>query len=228
LRKPLQKAKYNFLRYVMPFGLEVEVFQRVVDRSSATIRSRVIRPSLDLMWIRFKDVEPVYPENYPDGVAASLRKVGEKIGGHVKMNFDKGALEIEQNPDPRNYPAHPVGFTNACATRLSYVLNYSGVPIPKSNLWESVSGADHKNYIYKVKGIKTFLLQTFGEPDIQKGFGARPGDFTGKKGIIVFDVAFPDASGHATLWNGVRAVDEDYFSPRSGIQLGGVRLWVCA
>ena len=75
--------------------------------------------------------------------------------------------------------------------------------------------------------MKTFLPHTFGKADIEKGLRARPEDFSGKKGIIVFDVTFADASGHVTLWNGSKAVDEDYFHPRPGANLLGVRLWVC-
>jgi hypothetical protein len=110
---------------------------------------------------------------------------------------------------------------------MSYVLNSTGVNIPKSPLWKSVTGADNKNYIYQVEGMRAFLLQTFGEPDIDRGATARPEDFKGKKGIIIFDVHFTDASGHATLWDGTKAVDEDYFHPRPGAALSRVRLWQC-
>ena len=177
------------------------------------------------MWLRFQDVAPVTNESYPADVIKSLRKVGDKIGGVIQKNFEMGVQDIEKSPD--SYPTNPVGFTNACATRMSYVLNYSGVPITKNSLWQTVSGADHKNYIFRVRDMKAFLPHIFGKPDIEKGPQARPEDFSGKKGIIVFDVTFSDASGHVTLWNGTQAVDEDYFHPRPGAHLLGVRLWVC-
>lgn len=164
-------------------------------------------------------------ESYPDGVIASLKKVGDTIGGLVKRNFDMGIEDIQRSPGW--YPVSPTGFTNACATRLSYVLNHSGAPIPTSHLWSTVTGADHKNYIFRVRDMRTYLPHAFGPPEIDKGEGATAEDFAGKRGIMVFDVNFADASGHATLWDGERAVDEDYFHPRTGLTLLGVRLWVC-
>jgi hypothetical protein len=178
------------------------------------------------MCLRFQDVAPSANETYPEGVIESLQKVGDRIGGHVKLNFDLGIKDIRDHPD--QYPTHPAGFTNACATRMSYVLNYCGVHIAKSSLWQTVTGADNNNYIYRVEGIRAFLLHTFGDADIVKGPTARIEDFQGKKGIMVFDLNFSDASGHATLWNGRNAVDEDYFHPRPGLSLGAVRLWLCA
>lgn len=59
------------------------------------------------MWNRFSYI-------YGDG---KINTVGEKIGGHVKQNIDIGKKD----------PLH--GFTNACAIRMSYALNYSGVLI---------------------------------------------------------------------------------------------------
>ena len=186
---------------------------------------RTVRPKLDLMWLRFQDVAPAADESYPNGVIASLKIVGDKIGGHVKTNFDLGVKDIQDHPT--QYPTQPIGFTNACATRLSYVLNYNGIHVPKSPLWKSVTGADHNNYIYQVDGMRVFLQQTFGDPDIKEGTTARPEDFKGKKGIMVFDLHFSDASGHATLWNGTKAIDEDFFHPRAGLTLSAVKLWEC-
>ena len=195
-----------------------------VAASHASAASSV-RPKLDTMWRRFQDVVPLNDESYPDGVIKSLQTVGDKIGGGVKKNFDMGIEDIRNST--ASYPVSPSGFTNACATRLSYLLNYSGFPIGINGLWQTVSGADHKNYIFRVRDMKTFLPHTFGKPDIDKRPRSQPEDFAGKKGIIVFDVHFSDASGHATLWDGTKAVDEDYSNPRPGAALQGVRLWVC-
>lgn len=44
----------------------------------------------------------------------------------------------------------------------------------------------------------------------------------GKKGIIVFDVSFSDATGHADLWNGEKCAYNDYFDRASKVYL-----WIC-
>jgi hypothetical protein len=181
------------------------------------------------MWAAFQEVAPPPDQSYPNGVIESLRIVGDKIGGHVKINIDLGIQDIAESfkDDPFSFPKKPVGFTNACSIRMSYVFNKCGVHIPKSKLWSTVTGGDHRNYIYHVNEIKVFLLHMFGEPDLMKGHGAQPSGFAGRKGIMVFDVQFSDSSGHATLWNGTRAVDHEYFNPGGRLTLSGVKLWEC-
>ncbi len=193
----------------------------------AGMRSSGFRPRFAMMWAIYTDVAPVADETYLDGVIASLSKVGDKIGGTVKKNFDQGVADIRASPSGA-YPSHPTGFTNACATRMSYVLNYSGVPVPKLDGF-TVTGADHKNYIFRVRKMEESIGQIFGPPDVAKGPDASRKDFAGKTGIIAFDVPFADASGHVTLWNGTKAVDEDYFEPQSrhNLPLVGARLWIC-
>jgi len=186
----------------------------------------VHRPNLAMMWTRFADVGPMNSGGYPRGTIADLRRIGDKIGGAVKANFDAGIKDIEGSPG--GFPPHPLGFTNGCATRMSYVLNYDGVHIPQIS-GETVTGADKKNYIFRVRTMDSFLSRTFGKPDIAKGANSVPTDFRGKKGIIAFAVQFSDASGHITLWNGEAAVDEAYFTPetRHGAAMLGAKLWIC-
>lgn len=174
----------------------------------------------------FQDVAPEADGSYPEGVIKSLAKVGNKIGGAVKRNFDQGIQDIRNSPG--NYPGSPTGFTNGCATRMSYCLNNSGMPIPKIE-GQTVTGADNKNYIYRVRQMEAFIRERFGSPDINKGPEATRADFAGKQGIIAFGVPFSDASGHVTLWNGQKAADEDYFDAgsRHGLPLIGARLWTC-
>lgn len=188
------------------------------------------RPRFDHMWHLFQDVAPGPDHSLPNGVIANLRKVGDKIGGQVKINIDQGIEDISQYviENPEQFPPTPKGFTNACSIRLSYVLNKGGVHIPRSTLWETVTGGDSTNYIYRLAGIRAFLNHTFGRPDIHKGLGAQKSDFSRKQGIVVFDLNFSDASGHATLWNGADAADDEYFTPSvPGLVLRGVNLWIC-
>jgi hypothetical protein len=185
------------------------------------------------MWNAFQDVAP--PPQPPINsieddrgyLITELRVIGDHIGGHVKMNIDLGIKDIEAFRGRSIYPPHPIGFTNGCATRLSYVLNRAGAIIAQGAGWRTVSGADHYNYIYTVREMKLFLLAAFGQPDLQMGPGAQPANFGGRQGIIIFDVAFSDATGHATLWDGARAVDHDYFYPGRGLTCAGVHLWEC-
>ena len=178
------------------------------------------------MWLRFQDVAPAADHSYPDGVIKSLAKVGDKIGGAIKRNFDLGIQDIRNSRG--GFPNNPTGFTNGCATRMSYCLNYSGLPVSKID-GQTVTGADHKNYIFRVRQMVSFISDQLGKPDISKGPAATRSDFSGKKGIIAFGVPFADASGHVTLWDGQQAADEDYFdaNSRHNLPLIDARLWVC-
>lgn len=129
-------------------------------------------------------------------------KVFTDIGGKVKFNYDIGV------------------FSNACATRISKALNYSGEKyrIPyfktKNSNGEDVvqvsSGGKKYWYIFRVKALIEYLTQTYGIPKTMP-----PAEFkkvlSGKKGIIVFDVSgWDDATGHADLWDGTKVVGSDY------------------
>ena len=145
------------------------------------------RPKFLSIWGSFKSV-------YADGKVTS---VGNKIGGKVKQNIDLGVT------DPT------LGFTNACALRMSYALNYSGMSIPRGN-WKTVSGADNKWYIYRVKDLLTYINHSLGKPDkVIKN--PKPQDFSGLQGILIFNVSWSDATGHATLWDGQTCSDHCYF-----------------
>ncbi len=184
------------------------------------------RPIFGSMWLRFQDVAPDADHTYPEGVIKGLQKIGNKIGGAVERNFDLGVQNIRNSPG--SFPTNPTGFTNGCATRMSYCLNYSGLPVSRIE-GQTVTGADHKNYIFRVKQMVSFLSDQLGAPDISKGLEAMRNDFISRKGIIAFGVPFSDASGHVTLWDGQRAADEDYFDPasRHNLPLIDARLWIC-
>jgi len=145
------------------------------------------RPKFQIMWHHFITV-------YGDG---SVPSVGEKIGGKVQENIELGVK------DPK------VGFTNACAIRMSYSLNNSGVTIPRG-AWKTVSGGDKKQYIYRVSDLIKYLTHTFGKPD-KAVRNPKPSDFAGLKGILVFSVQWSDATGHVTLWDGNSCSDHCYF-----------------
>jgi hypothetical protein len=134
------------------------------------------RPSFALCWTKFDEV------NVP------VAGVGGKIGGKVKENIDSGV------------------FQNACPIRMSYVLNYAGVPIPASG-YNVVSGQDKKWYIYRVNEMMAFLEEKFGAAD-KSAKTPEPHDFAGLKGLIVVKGhGWSNALGHVTLWNGAGCSD---------------------
>lgn len=145
------------------------------------------RPLFSTLWKNFATI-------YGDGIVAT---VGTTIGGKVGQNIELGIK------DPNT------GFTNACAIRMSYSLNYSGIPITRGP-WSTVSGGDNKWYIYRVRDLLLYLKQNFGAPD-KTVKAPKPNDFAGLRGILVFDVNWSDASGHATLWDGMSCSDHCYF-----------------
>lgn len=142
------------------------------------------RPSFIRMWDNFAKVNRSVPQ------------VGKVVGGKVESNINDHIFE------------------NACAIRMSYTLNYSGIIIPRDeNRWKTSSGADKKCYIYRVSDMIKFLNSKFGKADISSGFD-------GKKGILLFNVTgWSDATGHVTLWDGKKCSDKCYFPQSSGVQL---------
>lgn len=125
-------------------------------------------------------------------------QVGKKIGGKVQENFE--------------LPEGKGRFENACPIRMSYVLNMTGFQIHKSSRYSSVSGADRRQYLYKVPDMMAYLEQVFGKPD-KTVMSPRPSDFSGMKGIIVVKGhGWNNAVGHVTLWDGSACSDSCHLS----------------
>lgn len=135
-----------------------------------------VRPLFGAAWARFAEV------NVP------VAEVGKKIGGKVEYNIESG------------------DFQNACPIRMSYVLNYTGVPVPRIG-YAVVSGGDGKWYMYRVNDMMAFLERTFGAPD-KKAKTPKTTDFSGLRGLIVVKGnGWDNARGHVTLWNGAFCSD---------------------
>ena len=118
----------------------------------------------------------------------SVKEVGDKIGGKVKLNIDNGT------------------FKNACALRMSYAFNYSGKEIKKSDGNVS-SGADKKWYMYRVNDFINFLDANYSNKEETTNIST----FQGKKGVIVFkDCGWSDATGHVDLYDGYSVEGSDY------------------
>ena len=137
------------------------------------------RPNLQVMW-----------ENYlydrPEGIWG-------EIGGLVEVN---GNLPLDQGR-----------WTNACAVRVSHMLNQAGHKIPR-NGGTTVSGGNKDQYIYRLKDMEAYLTKAFGEPDLAILDGSADSfDIPPKPGILVMDFPGSTFSGHTTIWNGAGSVD---------------------
>lgn len=131
-------------------------------------------------------------------VADSGGKVASVIGGNVEKNV--------RNPDVQQR------WTNTCAVRMSYILNESGLLIPRIP-GQTVSGGDKRQYFFRVRNLIGFLQQQWGKPEIVKYPPSGGGSLAGKQGVILFEVSgWADAAGHATLFNGRQCYDHCYFN----------------
>ncbi len=127
----------------------------------------------------------------------SAERVASIVGGQIAAN-----IRSLQHP-----------WRNTCAVRLSYVLNYTGVHIPRA-VTQTVTGADHRNYFFRVRDVIRFLEHRWGKADaVAKYPPPSGGELSGKKGVVLFEVrGWDDAAGHATLWNGTQCYDHCYFN----------------
>jgi hypothetical protein len=137
-------------------------------------------------------------------------KVGKIIGGFVERNIN--------NPDPMQR------WKNTCAVRMSYILNESGFLIPVI-AGHTVSGADKRQYFFRVRNLISFLNERWGPPEVVQYPPA--GTFADRKGVILFEVSgWSDAQGHATLFDGRMCYDECYFSsPESAYRTDRAHFW---
>ena len=103
-------------------------------------------------------------------------------------------------------------FSNTCAVRVCRALNYAGAPIVRARAAASVSGADGKWYIFRVRDMAAYLRLTFGPPDFTVT-PAQANQLNGHQGIIVFEISgWSDATGHATLLDAAgKYADKGYF-----------------
>lgn len=145
------------------------------------------------------------PSDYPTDITMT-NNIWQLIGGMVLYN------------------AKTRQFKNSCAVRLSHSLNKSGETIPfikgqTSSGKKRIQGKVTTNwwYIYRVSQMKTYLTQKYGKPTIYR----KKEKFKkcSSKGILVLDINWSDATGHATLWDGKKTIDDSdrYFDEPNAI-----------
>lgn len=143
-----------------------------IQEEEMSKHAKAKRPPFHGAWVAFKSVR------------VPVADVGKKIGGNVQKNIDAKI------------------FQNACPIRISYVLNATGFPIVKSAKFQTVSGADQKQYLFRVNDMMEYLAKEFGKPD-KTVKSPTPANFAGMKGILVIrGHGWKDAKGRVTLWDG--------------------------
>lgn len=161
------------------------------------------RPTFDTAWAASQRIY---------SPSAQSAKVATLIGGAVAKNI---------NLTP------PVGWTNTCAVRMSYILNYSGIPVPRIT-GKTISGGDKKWYFFRVRDLIYFLTQRWGKPDLVLPYPISRGEqVAARQGIILFEVSgWRDANGHASLWNGSQCYDHCYFNePGANYRTTSASFW---
>ncbi|KVU54197.1 cytoplasmic protein [Burkholderia ubonensis] len=161
------------------------------------------RPGFTVAWATS---QRIYDTKDPSAKVANL------IGGYVEKNIN--------NPDPKQR------WSNTCAVRMSYILNHAGLIIPAIR-GQTVSGADKRQYFFRVKDLIAFLEQRWGKPEIIKYPPSGGGTLASKKGIVLFEVSgWDDAQGHATLFDGKACYDHCYFNePEARYRTDRANFW---
>ena len=121
-------------------------------------------------------------------------------------------------------------LTNCCCVRVSHALLSNGAPITITSDYKDKNG---NKYIIRVKTMKTYLKNKYGNP-----VNVTKSSASGKKGVIVFDCHFQDATGeklinikmfynhfttgHVDLWNGNSCAYQEYWDRATAVYL-----WQC-
>ena len=166
-------------------------WDKVTDRSELEMDSvaqsstTVLRPSFNNLLANFPT-----DENGGEMPAAEVYKL---IGGKVLAEYKRD----------------PIGFSNACALRVSRALNGSGVAIPYIS-GETLKGADERNYFYRARNLYDWLIKSYGSPNFStKDYSS----LAGNHGIYIMQATRPadfGAWGHATLYNMTGTVGNSY------------------
>ena len=161
------------------------------------------RPSFSAAWAASQRIyDPVN----------SGARVAKVIGGNVEKNI--------------NIPNAAQRWDNTCAVRMSYILGQAGLMIP-SIQGQTVSGADRRQYFFRVRDLIGFMKQRWGKAEVVKYPASGGGTLAGRKGVILFEVSgWSDAQGHATLFDGRSCYDHCYFNePEAKYRTDRANFW---
>lgn len=140
--------------------------------------------------------------DHPETPTDSLRQAAAAIGGKVAYNL----TTINPETGEMFYP-------NACAIRMSYILQQNGYRIPRDKFGKTSSGADKLWYLVLVKDMINYIETIWKDyPSTKLKYLKDPREIIGKKGLLIFTVInWGNASGHVTLWDGEDCYDHCYF-----------------
>ena len=140
-----------------------------------------------------------------------IEQLKEVAGGKLKQNFDSGS------------------FINACASRISFVLQQSGFKIPAIP-GQTVSGQNGEQYIFRLTTLEKFMRKTFGPPDCEWRKDTVIGNsnnemctnLAGKKGILIHrweSGPHTTCTGHAEIINAEKWAEYSmrYLPPSDGV-----------
>ena len=142
-------------------------------------------PSYDTLWVNYYDYM-----NYPD--SAQVKRL---IGGLVDADW----------------------ITNTCAIRMSHALNEVGIVLPRGfKGLNTVKGGNGRRYAFRVRELRKWFDTALKKPefDLDKKASSTfdKSSIAAMKGIIAFDIAFSDATGHIDLWDGTQITAESLMS----------------
>ncbi|MBI4945231.1 MAG: hypothetical protein HY840_02385 [Bacteroidetes bacterium] len=149
-----------------------------------------------------------YPKN-SEGGDMPASDVYEMVGGQI-YNM---------------YLSDPSSYANACALRVSYALNKSGVSIPDAS--GTFTGGDGGNYFLSASKLNSWMTSYFGSPNlsVRSNFES---SLQGNQGIYIMIPNYPGkfgASGHATLFDGSNAIgNHNYYNATGGVYQ--INLWI--
>ena len=201
-----------------------------MSRKLASINIK--RPSWKYVKDAYEKINDIGKTLNDDYAKAELRY--NFLGGKIQKSFEKEKTQ----------------YVNTCALRVSYALNYGGMPLKESligniesdrhkailqnikNAIETYNRLDRNNNYYITNSIdmETFLRIKWGVPDImQKNMTTKQENITflnklknfNKQGIITMRINFRDAQGHTTLWNKDSFLDDSNYLEEYIIQNDG-------
>lgn len=173
-------------------------------------------PSFNALWKAAHEVYPVGQGKDDDYI---LNLDANVIGGKVAFNLWK-------NPKTGKRI-----YENACAIRMSRILQKNGYRIPKAGFGKTSSGADGLWYLVLVADMIKYIETIWKNiPSIKLHNLRDDREIRGKTGLLIFTVDFGDASGHVTLWNKTTCYDKCYFQNNldrnhPGNTVSEIRFW---
>lgn len=191
--------------------------------------SKQLMKTLNLKRPKWESVSKAYIE---------INEIGKNLNddyikSELRYNFLGGKIQ-------RAFEREKTKYVNTCAVRVSYALNYGGMPL-KESLISNVKSDRHKVMLQNMKNaietynrldksdnyyitssidMETFLWIKFGSPEIiQKTMTTKQENIIflnklkslNKQGIIAMRINFSDAQGHTTLWNKDRFMDSSNY-----------------